>query len=111
MISPVASPCFANRPSRSDSMTYEDMLRQQLGTEEGRKAFQDHLRKEFSIENMIFWEEVQKFKKCENPASEATRIYEEFVISGADYQVGTVSIRVAANLCIKCIVIELVHFG
>ena len=39
------------------------ILRRFLLTEIGRREFRRHLREEYALENLNFWEDVQRFKK------------------------------------------------
>lgn len=87
---------------RSSNMGLEDLkipanlntVRGLLSTEEGRESFKEFLTKEFSVENFLFHQEIQKFRKLkldqaleEVPntqifVDEANRIYQKYIVEG-----------------------------
>lgn len=55
-----------------------------------RQWFQEFLINEFSVENVLFWNEVQDYKKIANPEdinTVATRIFEQYIVEGSPFQV------------------------
>lgn len=65
-----------------------------LGDEKGFQSFKEFLTREFSVENLLFWDDVRQFRaekaKGINPLNEhqmARNIYSKYIISGASFEV------------------------
>jgi hypothetical protein len=78
--------------SKENSM-YEQGLESVLSTEKGVKKFAEHCAREFSLENIRFWQAVNQYREMFNSetaddmAETAHHIFEEYVKPGSEMQV------------------------
>lgn len=76
----------------NDLGTLEGILRD----EEGHRSFQKFLTKEFSVENILFWREIEEFRKQQfeslnsrefNATERAQAIMQEYIVEDSPFQV------------------------
>nr|XP_057927826.1 regulator of G-protein signaling 3-like isoform X3 [Doryrhamphus excisus]XP_057927828.1 regulator of G-protein signaling 3-like isoform X3 [Doryrhamphus excisus] len=78
------------RPSAGEVLKWAESLEALLANQYGLAVFRHFLKSELSEENLDFWSAVERFKgtrSLSKMAARATKIYEEFVSSGAPRQV------------------------
>ncbi|XP_078075305.1 regulator of G-protein signaling 21-like [Mustelus asterias] len=73
--------CF-HRPTPEEAMLWSESIDKLLSQKAGLAAFRNFLRNEFSEENIDFWLACEDYKKIKTPtklASEAKKIYSQFI--------------------------------
>jgi len=68
--------------------TLKTKFQELLETSEGRQKFAEFLSKEFSAENLLFWQEAELYRQHPS-ADHAAYIYRTFVVEGAPLEVNT----------------------
>lgn len=71
-------------PPQLQKTKFQEMLE----TPEGRQQFAQFLRKEFSAENLLFWQEAEAYRRHPSPEL-ASYLYKTFVDVGAPLEVNT----------------------
>lgn len=105
--------------SRSKSISYALTLDRLLEATELRDHFAEHLKSEFSAENLVFYEQTSSFQEKCNAGTwssdvrnrRAMSIYTDFIVNGGDFQVNlpseiVMTIKHELSMCIKDITVE-----
>jgi len=118
--SPSGSSHYSMASSSGETSMYEQGLEAVLATEKGVKKFAEHCAREFSLENIRFWQAVNQYREMyeketqEHMEETANHIYEEYVKPGSEMQVNlpmTMAKIILKKITNKEVTIELFDDG
>ncbi|GMH56549.1 hypothetical protein TrLO_g14341 [Triparma laevis f. longispina] len=117
------SPSYRSSASSERSVAgvdFESGLDVVLSTQGGIKKFAEHCAREFSVENIRFWQAVNQYREIcnsetpEDMSETAVHIYEEYVKPGSEFQVNlpmTMAKEIKKNIDTDNITVKLLDKG
>lgn len=78
--------CFCSAEPFEEQRNSDINVREVIKDRKSRRFFKLYASKEFSVENILFWEEVQKYKASKNKKQHAEQILQNFLSRDAIYE-------------------------